>query len=552
MAPRSIPKKLSVRGNAPGTLDHHDDKTWMRFERVAQALRSLGDSPMTRSQAERLARRFNVHCSTIYRYRARLDQIGTATAIAGHQRGWKSFASRLSVQQEEVVEQAIKLMRRKAGPLRVVDLVEEVRALCRLQQIACPSRPAIDRRLKRASGVKVHRRGAAAPGNADPRVSPGTFVVEHALDVVQIDHTPMDIVVVDDLYRQPLGKPYLTLATDVATRCVLGFVISFVPPGAGTVSLCLTTIVASKADWLQEMGVVGDWPMSGLPKSLHLDGAAEFKSKALQRGCAQYGIELVYRERPHHGGHIERLIGTKMSKLKALPGATGGSPKARRSYDPDKHAAMTLAELEAWFAQQVVRYHMESHRGLKGGNPSGAWALRPGPSIAPNAIKRFRIDFLPAISRTLRRDGITFVNLRYWHPIFAHWLGNQDTLTLHFDPRNLARLYLPHESGYLEVPFADLRLPPVSLWEAQAAARCLHRAGQKAINPALLIEAIEKQREIVRGAQSRTRKMRRKQQAAARGPTVSNIDPLTSTPATASNEDIDWSKPATPFEGEIW
>jgi hypothetical protein len=52
----------------------------------------------------------------------------------------------------------------------------------------------------------------------------------------------MDIVVVDDLYRQPLGKPYLTLATDVATRRVLGFVISFMPPGASTVSLCLTFI----------------------------------------------------------------------------------------------------------------------------------------------------------------------------------------------------------------------------------------------------------------------------------------------------------------------
>jgi hypothetical protein len=147
---------------------------------------------MTRSQAERLARRFGLHRSTIYRYRARLDDIGTATAIAGHKRGWKSFASRLSLRQEEAVEQAIKLMRRKAGPLRVVDLVEEVSALCRLQQIACPSRPAIDLRLKRTSGVKVRRRGVATPGNADPRISPGTFGVEHALDVVQIDHTPMD------------------------------------------------------------------------------------------------------------------------------------------------------------------------------------------------------------------------------------------------------------------------------------------------------------------------------------------------------------------------
>lgn len=127
----------------------------------------------------------------------------------------------------------------------------------------------------------------AAPGNADPKISPGSFIVHRPLDIVQIDHTPMDIVVVDDLYRQPLGKPYLTLATDVATRCILGFVISFVPPGAGTVSLCMTLIVSPKAAWLKQLGVVGDWPMAGLPKTLHLDGAAEFKSKALKRVLSQ-------------------------------------------------------------------------------------------------------------------------------------------------------------------------------------------------------------------------------------------------------------------------
>ena len=252
----------------------------------------------------------------------------------------------------------------------------------------CPSRPAIDRRLKRAKGVKVHRRGVAAPGSADPRISPGSFIVSRPLDVVQIDHTPMDIVVVDDLYRQPLGKPYLTLATDLASRCVVGFVISFVPPGAGTVSLCMTLIVSPKAAWLKQLGVAGEWPMAGLPKTLHLDGAAEFKSKALRRGCGQYGIELVYRERPHHGGHIERLIGTKMSKLEALPGATGGSPKARRSYDPDKHAALTLGELEAWFAQQIVgRYHQEPHRGPTAATGAHAKLRRSTFAIhSPNAF----------------------------------------------------------------------------------------------------------------------------------------------------------------------
>jgi|GEM_PF-6133439 len=36
-------KKLSVRGNAPGALERHDDKDWARFDRIAQDLRSLGE-----------------------------------------------------------------------------------------------------------------------------------------------------------------------------------------------------------------------------------------------------------------------------------------------------------------------------------------------------------------------------------------------------------------------------------------------------------------------------------------------------------------------------
>lgn len=119
----------------------------------------------------------------------------------------------------------------------------------------------------------------------------------------------------------------------MAKRCVLGFVIAFVPPGAGTVSLCMTLIVSPKAAWLKQLGVVGDWPMAGLP---------ETRSRVQEQGAqsGQYGAELVYRERTHHGGHIERLIGTKMSKLNSLPGATGGSPMLKRGSE-----AMTFSRL---------------------------------------------------------------------------------------------------------------------------------------------------------------------------------------------------------------
>ena len=82
----------------------------------------------------------------------------------------------------------------------------------------------------------------------------------------------------------------------------------------------------------------------------------------------------------------------------------------------------------------------DPHRRVKGGTPTGAWVLHPAHALPAGPLKRFRIAFLVASSRTLRRDGIVFEHLRDWHPIFSQWLARRDRLTLHFDPRNLSKL----------------------------------------------------------------------------------------------------------------
>jgi transposase InsO family protein len=46
------------------------------------------------------------------------------------------------------------------------------------------------------------------------------------LERVQIDHTRIDVVVVNEGDRLPIGRPWLTLAIDVASRVVLGFSVS--------------------------------------------------------------------------------------------------------------------------------------------------------------------------------------------------------------------------------------------------------------------------------------------------------------------------------------
>jgi putative transposase len=146
---------------------------------------------------------------------------------------------------------------------------------------------------------------------------------ELPLEVLQIDHTPVDVIVVDQEQRLSIGRPWLTLAIDVATRLVAGFHVSLYAPSALAVSLVLSHAVLPKAQWLadRELQTV-DW--IALPRMIHVDNAKEFHSEALIRGCQEYGIQLEHRPRgrPQYGGHIEVLIGTMMGTVHLLPGTT--------------------------------------------------------------------------------------------------------------------------------------------------------------------------------------------------------------------------------------
>jgi putative transposase len=172
------------------------------------------------------------------------------------------------------------------------------------------------------------------------------------LELVQIDHTLVDVIVVDDLHRKPIWRPWLSLVIDVATRNVLGFFLSLRAPSATAVALAISRAVLPKTTYLAGLQVDAEWPACGIPKSLHLDNAKEFRGRALRRGCEQHGIQIIYRPplQPHFGGHIERLIGTLMGEVHLLPGTTFSSVAQRGNYDSEGQATMTLAELKPWLS----------------------------------------------------------------------------------------------------------------------------------------------------------------------------------------------------------
>ena len=87
--------------------------------------------------------------------------------------------------------------------------------------------------------------------------SPGPTGVMSTADLlpferVQIDHTRIDVVVVNEGDRLPIGRPWLTLAIDVASRVVLGFSVSLEGPSVVSVALTLVHAVLAKDLWLAD------------------------------------------------------------------------------------------------------------------------------------------------------------------------------------------------------------------------------------------------------------------------------------------------------------
>lgn len=531
-----------------------------RANEIARVLRPLGNGPLTKAQALTAAQLLDVHWTTVYRLRRRFLADPVTSAVMPRGRGPKTGGRRLNERAELIVDEVLTSwlpkQRQLAHPLS--DLTLEIRRRCTTAGVAPPSRSSVVRRWV------AHREADNLAEASKTTASPGNFVVHHPLDVVQVDHTQADIMLVDAFDRRPIGRPWLSLAIDVATRCVVGFYVSMERPGAATVALLLTRVALPKSGWLSRLCVEAEWPMQGVPKVLHLDNAAEFKSRALRTGCSEYGIELMYRPvgRPHFGGHIERLNRTLMERVHGLPGTTGSSPKGRKKRPPEKHAALTLTEFERWLALEIgQRYHHSAHRGLHGATPASMWAglnSAEASSRLPDtsdAEWQFLLRFLPVARRTIQADGLTLFYIRYWHPIFSAWRLDRRAVTVRYHPEDLSRIFVSVSGKqFIEVRFADLRHPSISLWEQRSIVRYLRGQRQELISEATIFRGIEEQRRLVAHAQRDTR--RAKHQTAKTKTDRRASQKVFSAPATSDSSSasspVDYSKPAPAYDVEQW
>jgi Mu transposase, C-terminal len=167
-----------------------------------------------------------------------------------------------------------------------------------------------------------------------------------------------------------------------------------------------------------------------------------------------------------------------------------------------------------WLALQIAGvYHHSVHSALHC-PPIEAWrnglSDRLHEPRLPADHEQFFRDFLPGELRLVRRDGIRLFNIHYWDNILSSLSGrSKRKFLIKYDPRDLSRIYFQEENGtYWPIPYRDLRLPPISLWEQREAMRAIRAKGQKDVNENLIFDCIAKQRLILARARKTVRQRR--------------------------------------------
>ena len=513
---------------------HHDSMT--ENERAEAARRSeilqrLQGGRWNGDQARAVAKEAGVNVRTLYRWREALDGDQRLAALKPNRGGKRK--RRLNPKAEAIVKECIQKHYLHSQRKIAQKVIEAVQSGCRSARVKPPHANTIRKRIAEISDKEKtkRRKGAKAARDRHEEIRGQFPGATYPLAVVQIDHTKLDIHLVDEKHREPIGRPWLTLAIDVHSRMIMGFYLSLDAPSANSVGLCIQHSANKKDSELARLNIDAEWPVWGFMRTLHADNGKDFRSATIRDACLEYGIDINWRpvKTPHYGGHIERMLGTVAKEIHAIPGTTFSNVQERGDYKSEAKARMTLDELRTWFVTWITGvYHNRVHRQI-GTTPLAKWKtgiLGDGKKVkgiglppAPSDPERLRLDFLPFKDRTVQRDGISWDNVAYFDPQLRRWIretkgGRPMTFRVRRDPFDISKVYFldPELKQYIEIPYRDVHKPSITKWELKRATDKVRQDGHNAVNEELIFQAWREMDQMIEISGKTTAKARRDEQ----------------------------------------
>lgn len=515
-----------------------DDKSWETARDRFRLIKPLLNLPSrTRQDVTDHGQKHSVSTNTLYGWIKAYESSGVLSSLLPRTRRDKG-TTKLPSEVEEIIKESMATDFLTLQKKSVQKLCDEVMKRCIDAGLEHPHDNTIRNRVKSLSPeMVVSQREGRKKADLSFKPHKGSFPgADWPLSVVQIDHTKLDIILVDDHYRQPIGRPWITLAFDVYSRMVTGFYVSFDPPSALSTGLCIAHSILPKDKWLAKNDIKSEWPVWGLPTTIHVDNAKEFRGEMLQRACDEYSINIEWRPvgRPNFGAHVERALGTLSKEIHTLPGTTFSNTQAKGDYQSEKHATLTLSEFESWLSIYIADvYHQKIHSAL-GVAPIDAYKQgilgseqHPGCGLPPKITDedRLRLDFMPFELRTVQDYGVVIDEIHYYHDVLRRWINAPDLkdskrkrkLTFRRDPRDISVIWFfdPEIQTYYPIPYRDTSHPAVSIWELREAKNKVTIDKRRHLSERSIFDAYDRMREIEVVALAKSKVARRASQRRA-------------------------------------
>lgn len=534
-------------------LDGYSQKQWdiaeHRFS-VIEPLMAEGVIRTSDAVAE-TAENNNMAVSTVYRWLALYEGSGRLSSLIPSGRNDKG-KSRIDDSVELLMSEVIEKHYLHSGRISIAKAYEKLLINAKRSGVSPPSRQTFVRRIraiKKAESVK-RRDDKQKSRTLYSGVAGHYEEAKFPLSVVQIDHTPVDLMFVDEGDRETIGRAWLTVAICVYSRVVCGYYLSYEAPSAMSVGQCLINAILPKEQWLQDRGIKASWPIWGIMSNLHADNGKDFRSRSLDLSCREYGININWRPlgRADFGGHIERLLGTFNKDVHQLEGTTFSNVQERGRYKSEQRAIFTLGEFDKWLCTYITGvYHQSLHSGIK---MSPLSKLEEGYMGTDDVLgvglpekvldeNRLHMDFLPVIYRSVQRYGLEIDNIRYFSTAITKWIREKNPdkhakdgkFVIKRDPRDVSKVYFldPEINEYLEVPCINRGAPSMTLWELRNINKKLKEDGVASIDEDLIFQAREQLLVIEEQAKKKTKHMRRnteRKKEAQRKPKAKTKEPI--------------------------
>lgn len=312
-----------------------------------------------------------------------------------------------------------------------------------------------------------------------------SLTADFAMQRVIIDHTRLDLFVI---YKLPdgseivLGRPWLTLAIDVATRAIVAHLITFIPPCVWTVGETISRMAMPKhvpPDMLERYPFLRQ--IRGRPVEIIVDNAVEFRGHTMEAAARSAGFSFRFCpiKRPRYRGIGERAMGTVNRLICAdIPGRTIPIQDAKRlGYDAAQHAIVFMDELESIAIRVVAILNTEPHAGIDNRQPALVFQRDAERNGINNFIDldAFRRDLMAVKEKArLSNSGIVAFGLRYHgyaevpallddlRPIETRRQrtdGATATVDFRYDPLDISRIHVWNRRRrvYVELRCSDER-----------------------------------------------------------------------------------------------